>query len=248
MQSRADLRAFATSICVNVAVALTLAVTLRFGPPADSTPDSNRSGAFPKVGERVVFLQPWTARSAAVPPPSIHTEPVSRSAVRQPTLATPADGVGVLGPAAPSDSGDQLKVSAPVSRTDAMRHLKPAVPRQVRPSEFSLNSITKRWIAQYNDSVAFAHAHDRAGKGNWSVTVGAKRYGMGPGMLYLGNLSVPLPLQFAPPLGHLEVSRNAARQREDLLYQARMRSIDEEVRQAAAGVRERRRHDGLYHR
>lgn len=108
------------------------------------------------------------------------------------------------------------------------------------------NASIRSAIQSHNDSVA--RSEGRPGPGDWSVMSGDKRYGMAPGMLHLGAVTIPLPIQFRTTLYGEGPERAAAARQSEIVRQARRAEDAALFKQAVRDTRlridlERRRRD-----
>lgn len=173
----------------------------RFDPEAETTP-----------GLELLTLreEPETEpESHPLPPPALPEPPPDPApdavaADPSPPGADPADAVAEIpGTDEEDDEAEGLSLAERLQpRLGDPRVWAPIPAEFTELTEFERAEILLRGMLQsWNDSVAMAQAlSDRAG--DWTYTdASGRRWGLGPGRLYLGDISIPLPqFEFAPGL------------------------------------------------
>lgn len=114
-------------------------------------------------------------------------------------------------------------------------HSRAVTVRHARSRPFILDSAVKDWTAEAERTRHIENPHQF---GSWVATIAGRRYGLEPGWLRAGKVSVPLPpVYFIPEPYAYERQRDASWQRQDMLRQLRQRLIDSSVTAAAARLR-----------
>jgi hypothetical protein len=106
--------------------------------------------------------------------------------------------------------------------------------------EEMIEAIIRTGIEPYNDSVARERRIEQRAV-DWTFTARGARYGMSPGALHLGKISVRLPVVFAEPLALSSERRRASRQMiEDTRSEASRRVREAMFDSAVASIRLRK--------
>lgn len=196
-------------LIVGIALSLLLHLfffaTLRFGVP------SGDGGPAPAGPDRPVEPEGMQlVRIVPVPtdevPQAETPEPLREDAaprvVREPsaTTTTPVPAVPEARGAAPSVSS---RISPRLGDARLFADPGPAMPAPTDPEALARARFLAR-IDAYNDSSAAASAAAAAAL-DWTVEDGSGgKWGVSPGKLHLGGLTLPLPVGFAPPPGRRE--------------------------------------------
>ena len=166
------------------------------------------------------FTVPYPRRSADPFPPPPAPEPEGIQVVQiveivTPETGTPADPVEIESPDEPevdvevADFEEETPVRLHQYRSAAERlRLGPGDPRLWRPidpalvapsPEHVLETMLAIAIRDSNDSIAAAIEAARAAT-DWTHTDDeGKRWGVSPGKIHLGDITIPLPFGFGPP-------------------------------------------------
>ncbi|MEQ9568580.1 MAG: hypothetical protein RLN75_00185, partial [Longimicrobiales bacterium] len=191
--------AFIASAVVHLlALLLYPAITVRFG---EFDPAGETAGPVEVEGMEVVNLQEAAEDDLEAP-----TAP-------EDALVPEAVAPVVTLPAAPGeDLTPTVEVAPPAEGASAADRLRPAtyeeelwmplVPDAVALTEQELlRSVVYRRLQAFNDSMAILAA--RAAEGtDWTYTdEDGNRWGISPGKLHLGSITIPLPFSFGAPAG-----------------------------------------------
>ena len=115
------------------------------------------------------------------------------------------------------------------------------------PPEFFELSIGQREqllvserIVEWYDSVAIARAaEDRLT--DWTFTdSNGGRWGVADGKIYLGDIALPLPLNFGTPVGHRDIEARRVFEWEEIERQSQRYIIEQSWKERAAAIRARR--------
>lgn len=99
--------------------------------------------------------------------------------------------------------------------------------------------LSERIVAWY-DSVAIARAaEDRLT--DWTFTdSNGGRWGVADGKIYLGDVALPLPLNFGTPVGHRDIEARRVWEFEEIERQSQRYIIEQSWKERAAAIRARR--------
>ncbi len=99
--------------------------------------------------------------------------------------------------------------------------------------------VSERIVAWY-DSVAIARAaEDRLT--DWTFTdSNGGRWGVADGKIYLGDVALPLPLNFGTPVGHRDIEARRVWEFEEIERQSQRYIIEQSWKERAAAIRARR--------
>ena len=100
-----------------------------------------------------------------------------------------------------------------------------------------LDSALADRVAAITDSIA--QSGPRRATPDWTIERDGKKYGLDAGGLHLGGITIPM-VPFIPPLGRIEETRRAYAIRSEILQQSQRRMNEDEFRQAAQRIRERK--------
>lgn len=211
-------------------------ITVRFGemdPTID--PSADRS----VQGMEVVNLQESASdepEAPAEPQEEIAAPPITAPI---PLVAVPVEEVPVAGPQPPPGSG--------ISAADRLR---PAtyeeqlwmalVPEAATLSEREiLQGLIYGQLAAFNDSMAIRAA--RAARGtDWTYTdEDGNRWGISPGKLHLGKITIPLPFSFGTSAGASDDLQDALWMDREIARAAGLLEADATIRERAAAIRAR---------
>jgi hypothetical protein len=124
------------------------------------------------------------------------------------------------------------------SAQDVWRPPPPAEPGELSPEERVHNRVASR-LQEYNDSLA-AETAARERALDWTVAdAEGKRWGVSPGQIHLGDVTLPLPFAFAPPPGRREEIAGRIRTFEEIQYQAAQVETRQVIDDRARAMRER---------
>ncbi len=160
------------------------------------------------------------------------------------TATSPTRSPASLSPAITVDSGTSLPEIVGAPRQAAVR---PAIDSRIskpgsveRSSAAVIDSIIRVGIQPGNDSLMRAQ-RAREHAVDWTVGIGGVRYGMSPGTLHLGKISIRAPVVFAEPLSLSSDRRHASRLVvEDTRYHAARAIRDAMFDSAVASIARRR--------
>jgi hypothetical protein len=194
-------------------------------------------------------------RAAPAPPPARGIEVILLFQVAKPTerteprearraeprpaaepAATGRPGPAALGPTAaeilrPRVGDWRLVVPPPVG----------AYERPMTPAEREawLNERLRERLAAANDSAAAAARREAAAL-DWTVGEEGNRWGLSPGKIHLGGITVPLPFSLSPNPWQAREQADRARSYEEIQRQGAQAEIDESVEDRVRAIRERR--------
>jgi hypothetical protein len=185
------------------------------------------------------MIDPVISADAPAEPDEVVVEaPAPRAATRpSPAAPTPGDDPPSADPGEPgAERGDPF---APGFRDGRLY----VAPREVEPAEEELTEH-ERYMRHFqaridaiNDSIAGVTAREAAGT-DWTRTDRqGRRWGVSPGELHLGDVTIPLPTGFQAPREREDEARERARTREEIDRQEQDRQVrearDERNRRAA---------------
>jgi hypothetical protein len=99
--------------------------------------------------------------------------------------------------------------------------------------------LSERIVAWY-DSVAIARAaEDRLTDWTFTDSKGG-RWGVADGKIYLGDIALPLPLNFGTPVGHRDIAARRVWEFEEIERQSQRYLIEQSWKERAAAIRARR--------
>ena len=220
-----------TAIALALSAALHLLILgLRIGyEPAGTPPSATQVLDIEAVPGMQVF--DVVEVQADVPTPQVILEPRATAPVRPdvpppPRLAAPADALE----APPVAAGDPMTVAERLAPRVGDPRLFSRAPDPLTPELEPLENVRARVytaLAAYNDSVAGAAA-DAARALDWTVKdANGGRWGVSPGQLHLGSISLPLPFNFQAPPGRRDE------------YNERMRTFNETQQQSSRATLEK---------
>lgn len=209
------------------------AIEVRFGE-VDSAPDA---GPAEVAGIEVVNLEELSEEvESPLEPEELTTE-----------SATP---VVPLPDAPGEDLAPRVEVSAPDPGPSAAERLRPAtlseelwiplVPDAMALSDQELvRNLVYRRLAAFNDSMAVRAA--RAAQGtDWTYTDDeGNRWGISPGQLHLGSITVPLPFSFGNPTGASDDQLDRLFMDREIQRAAGLLRTDQTIRERAAAIKAR---------
>ena len=228
---------FAISAAVHVFVLfLYPAITVRFGemdPTIDPTAPSSVEGM------EIVNLQAFESDeidAPAEPEAELNPPPV---ALTVPTISLPGEDLPPAGPPAPPGSGlttaDRLR---PATYEENL--WMSLVPEAATLSEKEiLQGLIYGQLEAFNDSMAIRAA--RAARGtDWTYTdEDGNRWGISPGKLHLGKLTIPLPFSFGTSAGASDDLLDALWMDRQIARSAGLLEADATIRERAAAIRAR---------
>lgn len=211
-------------------------ITVRFG---EFDPAADVAGPVEVEGMEIVNLQESAADELDAP-----AEPDD--------APTPESVIAVVPlPAAPGDDLEpRVEVAPPSEGLSAADRLRPAtyeedlwmpfVPDAVTLTDAEvLRSIVYRQLEAFNDSMAIRAA--RAAEGtDWTYTdEDGNRWGISPGKLHLGSITIPLPFSFGAPAGASDDLLDAMAIDREIQRAAGQLETDATIRERAAAIRAR---------
>lgn len=114
-----------------------------------------------------------------------------------------------------------------------------AFPAPVTPAEAAAGRLAAG-IRSYNDSVAAAAAAE-AGATDWTVKdKDGGRWGVSPGAIHIGSVTLPLPFGFSGPTGRREETADKMRTYAESNAQAKRMEIEETFESRAKALRKRK--------
>ena len=219
-----------------IALLLYPAITVRFGE-MDPTIDPSAPSAV--VGMEIVNLQEFESDEIDAPPEpeeELNPPPV---AITVPLVASPGEDQPPAGPPPPPGSGitaaDRLR-PATYEETLWMS----LVPEAATLSEKEiLQGLIYGQLEAFNDSMAIRAA--RAARGtDWTYTdEDGNRWGISPGKLHLGKLTIPLPFSFGTSAGASDDLQDALWMDRQIARSAGLLEADATIRERAAAIRAR---------
>jgi hypothetical protein len=184
------------------------------------------------------------------PAPEPSTEPVAAPPVSTvETADAPGPGVPGIAPAAPSDSAGPFRPGIGAPRRAVAERLRPGQGdrRLYLPLPADIVALSPEQLAQLDldlavaevmDSVAAAEAAGRRAT-DWTYTdAQGRRWGVSPGQIHLGGITIPLPFGFSAPRT-ADASRRA-RQDAEIAGQAERAAASTALKDRAAEIRRRR--------
>lgn len=196
-------RVIFVALALSVLVHLLLFVTLRFETEPGGLPASPAASVPELTGMRVIEIIPVPD---ALAPEAEAPEPL-RERVTPRVVRTPASGAPVAPPTSTPRRDPAPTVAERITPRmgDARLFEEPgrAMPAPTDPEALARERFLAR-IGEYNDSAAAASEAARRAT-DWTVKDGdGNRWGISPGKIHLGGLTLPLPVGFAPPPGRRE--------------------------------------------
>ncbi len=189
------------ALLASAVVHLLLFTLLRFEPPVAAGPAFVRPIVQEPVGTRVIELVivPDEALPQAVPPER-EPEDATPRIVRAPVGGTPTEAL-------PAERRDPATVVERISpRLGDARLFAPPDAAMPAPADYEALALQRLYgqMTAYNDSVdTGAEAARRAL--DWTTTdADGNKWGVSPGKIHLGGLTLPLPIGFATPPGRRE--------------------------------------------
>lgn len=191
------------------------------------------------TGMRVVRLVEIESPEATVEPPDEIPEPVVEIQAVLPEGPPSAESIVVEEPVAGLRAAEVLRVRSSDSR----------LWRQALPEAFELTQTQRMELElagkleEWNDSVAAAVAAEYA-LTDWTTTDSqGRRWGVSPGQLHLGDLTLPLPFYFQGSSFQRERAARRAWEDQDIANGANTQVIRESWRDRAEAIRRRRDRD-----
>lgn len=214
------------------------------GPPVGVLPRGAGSGPPVPEGLQVLALREL--------PPGEEQEPLDLPAEREPELPVPAAvaGPGARVPEAPEPGAGEPRPEAPEApRRSAAELLRPGPhdPSLFGPAELPPLSDEERYRLQlagrleaWQDSVRAEMERQRRVT-DWTRTdAEGNRWGVSPGQLHLGKVTLPLPFSFGTPPGRRDEIERRAWESEEIRRGAISGEIFETRRSRAEELRARR--------
>jgi hypothetical protein len=189
-------------------------------------------------------MQAYDLIPVTVDVPPIEVQIRERQLLREaerPDLQAPAAELpGVRPPAEriPSASVRERLQFRMGSARDVWRPPPPADPGELSPAERVHDRVAARLQEQNDSAAAAAAAAERAL--DWTVADGeGRRWGVSPGQIHLGDVTLPLPFAFAPAPGRRDEFAGRIRTFEEIQYQAAQVEGRQIVEDRAKAMRER---------
>lgn len=166
-----------------------------------------------------------------------------------PVQLRPVSGPAVR-PGGP-DLGDRPGAALVAPGPTAAERLRPRLedPRLWAPLDRGFNDLTAEQrlelelagrIAEWQDSVAAAEAAARRGT-DWTTTdAQGRRWGVSPGQLHLGDVTLPLPFAFGTPVGRRDEVNRRAWEWEEISRGAATGEVRGSWKDRAEAIRQRR--------
>jgi hypothetical protein len=176
--------------------------------------------------------------------PANETPAMTDVIVRTPTAASARTSSRSPGPTvveSPTAPSDTVVSSHESPRQRSRRSFQAVMPRAVERTRAEvIDSIIKRSLQPGNDSAARMRLARRNAV-DWTVAVRGERYGMSPGKLHLGQITIRVPLVFAEPLSFDSDRRRSTRwETEDTRSHAARAVRDAAFDSAVVSIRLRR--------
>ena len=179
--------------------------------------------------------------------PATERPPVQRPA---PATLPTANAMTPTSPAPASPAADAEGGSGPIiGGGGALRGVQPSfhdprlwtIPDQIvtapKSASERLDSAVADRIAAVTDSIA--QSGPRRATPDWTIERDGRKYGLDAGGLHLGGITIPM-VPFSAPIGRIEETRRAYAIRSEILQQSQRRMNEDEFRQAAQRIRERK--------
>jgi hypothetical protein len=201
-----------------------------------------------QLGESAFSARPTTEPQLAITyvtlSPANETPAMTDMIPRTPTAAparTSSRSLGATVVESPSAPIDGVAGTVESSRQRSRQGFQAVMPRAVdRTRAEVIDSIIKTSIQPGNDSAARMR-RARRNAVDWTIVVRGERYGMTPGKLHLGQITIRVPLVFAEPLSFDADRRRSSRWvAEDTRSHAARALRDAAFDSAVASIRLRR--------
>ncbi|MGH7461575.1 MAG: hypothetical protein ACREMA_11190, partial [Longimicrobiales bacterium] len=174
----------------------------------------------PKTDPEPPIPAPGVPNPAAVPTPS------TGGAVNQPGTGVPGSGGSAI---------DRMGTPLPDPRLFA-----PTNPERLLTGPDAARARLAESIGAWNDSIAAEQAA-AARATDWTVTdKDGKRWGVSPGKLHLGDITLPLPLAFAAPAGRRDELNARNRNFAEIEAQASREGIKDSFNERVKEIRKRK--------
>ena len=187
-------------------------------------------------GMRVVRVVEIESSEPMVEPPDETPEPIVEAQPEAPDAGPPVEApVEVEEPIRGRRAADVLRVRSSDSR----------LWRQALPEAFELTDVERMQLElagrleEWNDSVAAAIAAEYA-LTDWTRTDDqGRRWGISPGQLHLGDITIPLPFYFGGNSIQRELAARRAWEDQDILNGANAQALRASWRERAEAIRRR---------
>jgi hypothetical protein len=199
--------------------------------------------AQPMSGPRAPPAPKVAAANAQAPPPAAPVRALPTNVIP----GIPEPGVPTVPPAAERTAGAPGGAVGGTGRTLTERLTAPADPIlfgriETKPA-VGIDAVRERLatsIQAYNDSVAAeVAAAERAT--DWTVRdKDGKRWGVSPGKLHLGDITLPLPLAFQPPPGRRDEYNSRIRSYNEIEQQSARAQIKDSFEERVKEIRKRK--------
>lgn len=208
-----------------------------FDAPVGSPDAFSTSATAPLAGIEIVnLIESDAVASPEEPDVSLQT------ATSTPTVSLPG---------APGDDLEpRVRIEAPDPGPTAAERLRPAtrteelwIPLTVEATTLSdqelIHNLVYRRLAEFNDSMAVRAA--RAARGtDWTYTDDeGNRWGVSPGQLHLGSITIPLPFSFGTPGGASGDRLDQLLMEREIQRAAGLLETDRTIRERAAAIKAR---------
>jgi hypothetical protein len=190
----------------------------------------------PTAGKRGGDGRPATEHPPVRRPVPALPSPNAVTPAESPTHPTPAiEEEGGSGPII--GGGGDLRGVQPSFHDPRLWTIPDQIVTAPKSASERLDSAVAERIAAVTDSIA--QSGPRKAAPDWTIERDGKKYGLDGGGLHLGGITIPM-IPFIPPLGRIEETRRAYAIRSEILQQSQRRMNEDEFRQAAQRIRERK--------
>lgn len=183
--------------------------------------------------ERIVPVAEAPDDAEAPVVPERETEPMREAIPGQDTRPEAVD-------AAPSPGASAVERLRP-RMVDPRLWTRPELPPPEQPSDIErVRARIAQRLKEWNDSVAY-EAGRAADALDWTVKDGeGRRWGISPGKIHLGDITVPVPVGLGGPSPRREEEERRARGDAEVAAQAERAKADENREERARAIRERK--------
>lgn len=248
---RAARRVWVVGVALSLLIHILLILLLGRGTleydTADPTPRAETETPVADDALRVLAIRPTTRAAEEID----ETEPVERQdpippelePAPEPTTAADETADVETEPGSPDDERSALDVLTPRMGDERLWH------RVDPPPEPELTDIQRARIRLYsrlgalNDSLALA-AEGKRRATDWTIEdEDGGRWGLSPGKIHLGDVTIPLPFGFSPSPGRREEAADRRYKDEEIRRQAERHDIEETRSERTDSIRARRDRD-----
>ena len=228
---------FAVSAAVHlIALLLYPSLTIRFG---ELDPSVDADAPMEVEGMEVVNLQELTADELDAPDTPEETVTPEAVLPSVPRVPLPGEDLAPVAPRPPVQGGrSAAERLRPATREEGLWI--PLVPEAVTLTEGEiLRSLIYDQLEAFNDSMAIRAAQAARGT-DWTYTDDeGNRWGISPGRLHLGSITIPLPFSFGAPTGASDDALDAMMMDREIRRAAGQLDADATVEERAAAIRAR---------